>query len=59
MFLGIGRSGWVVLLMFVSLVNLVLLLLLTVVPWQKSANPYGEPAVFLQRLRRIGSAQLD
>jgi len=55
----IGRSGWAVLLMFVPLVNLVALLLLTVVPGQKSANPYGEPAVFLQRLRRIGSAQPD
>jgi len=34
----IGRSGWAVLLMFVPLVNFVALLLLTVVPGQKSAT---------------------
>jgi uncharacterized membrane protein YhaH (DUF805 family) len=54
----IGRSGLAVLLIFVPLVNLVALLLLIVVPGQNSANPYGEPTVFLQRLRKIGHGQV-
>jgi uncharacterized membrane protein YhaH (DUF805 family) len=50
----IGRSGLAVLFMFVPLVNLAALLFSVIVPGQKSANPYGEPTVFLERLRKIG-----
>ena len=49
----IGWSGWAVLLMFVPLVNLVALLLLVVVPGQKQPNPYSEPPIFFQRMRKL------
>ncbi len=52
-FHDIGWSGWAVLLMFVPLVNLVAFLLLLVAPGQKRPNLYGEPTVFLQRLRKL------
>jgi uncharacterized membrane protein YhaH (DUF805 family) len=54
----IGKTGLAVLLMFVPLVNLVALLLLMIVPGQKSANAYGEPAGFLHRLQKTGNSQV-
>jgi uncharacterized membrane protein YhaH (DUF805 family) len=52
-FHDIGWSGWAVLLMFVPLVDVVVLLLLLVVPGQTRPNLYGEPAIFLQRFRKL------
>jgi uncharacterized membrane protein YhaH (DUF805 family) len=52
-FHDIGWSGWAVLLMFVPLVDIVALLLLVVVPGQKLPNIYGEPPMFLKRLRGL------
>jgi uncharacterized membrane protein YhaH (DUF805 family) len=49
----IGWSGRAVLLMFVPLVNVLALLLLLVMPGQKQPNRYGEPPIFLQRLRKL------
>jgi uncharacterized membrane protein YhaH (DUF805 family) len=54
----IGWPGWALILMFVPFVNVLALFLLVIVPGQKSANAYGEPTVFLQRLRKIGSSQV-
>jgi uncharacterized membrane protein YhaH (DUF805 family) len=51
-FHDIGWSGRALLLMFVPLVNVVAFLLLLVVPGQKQPNQYGEPTIFLQRLRK-------
>jgi len=52
-FHDIGWSGWAVLLTFVPLVNLVAFLLLLIAPGQKRPNRYGEPTIFLQRLRKL------
>jgi uncharacterized membrane protein YhaH (DUF805 family) len=52
-FHDIGWSGWAVLLTFVPLVNLVAFLLLLVAPEQKRPNLYGDPAIFLQWLRKL------
>lgn len=49
----IGWPGWALVLLFVPLVDVLALLLLFVVPGQKTANAFGEPTVFLQRLRKI------
>lgn len=49
----IGWSAWALLLMFVPLVDLIALLLLIVVPGKKDSNRYGEPPLFLQRLRKL------
>jgi len=57
-FHDIGWPGWGLLLMFVPLVNVLAVLFLATVPGQKGANPYGEPTVFPQRLRKIGSGQV-
>ena len=54
----IGWPGWTLILMFVPFVNVLALLFLVIVPGQKRANAYGEPPVFLQRLRKIGSSQV-
>lgn len=51
-FHDIGWSGRALIIMFVPLVNVLALLFLLVAPGQKSANSYGEPSIFLQRLRR-------
>lgn len=48
----IGWPGWALVLMFVPLVDVLALLFLFVVPGEKRANAYGEPPVFLQRLRK-------
>lgn len=52
-FHDMGWSGWAILLTFVPLVNLAAFLLLLVAPGQKRPNPYGEPTIFLQRLRKL------
>jgi len=52
-FHDMGWSGWAVLLTFVPLVNLAAFLLLLVAPGQKRPNSYGEPTIFLQRLRKV------
>jgi uncharacterized membrane protein YhaH (DUF805 family) len=52
-FHDIGWSGRAVLLMFVPLVNVLAFLLLLVMPGQKPPNRYGEPTIFLQRLRKL------
>lgn len=54
----IGWPGWAIILMFVPFVDVLALLFLVIVPGQKKANAYGEPTVFLQRLRKIGSSQV-
>jgi len=54
----IGWPGWTLILMFVPFMNVLALLFLVIVPGQKRANRYGEPTVFLQRLRKIGSSQV-
>jgi uncharacterized membrane protein YhaH (DUF805 family) len=54
-FHDIGWAGWTLVLMFVPFVNVLALLFLAIVPGQKGTNAYGEPTVFLQRLRKIGS----
>jgi uncharacterized membrane protein YhaH (DUF805 family) len=51
-FHDIGWSGWAVLLMFVPLVDILALMVLLVMPGQKQPNAYGEPPIFLGRLRR-------
>jgi uncharacterized membrane protein YhaH (DUF805 family) len=50
-FHDIGWSGHAVLLMFVPLLNVVAFLLLLVVPGHKRPNRYGDPTIFLQRIR--------
>jgi uncharacterized membrane protein YhaH (DUF805 family) len=52
-FHDIGWSGHAVLLMFIPLVNVGVFLLLLFVPGQKRSNRYGEPTIFLQRLRKL------
>lgn len=52
-FHDIGWPGWAVLIMAVPLVDLVALLFLILVPGHKQANVYGEPPIFLQRLRKL------
>jgi len=52
-FHDIGWPGWAVLVIAVPLVDLLALLFLMVAPGQKQANLYGEPPIFLQRLRRL------
>jgi uncharacterized membrane protein YhaH (DUF805 family) len=52
-FHDIGWSGRAVLVMFVPLVNVMAFLFLLVMPGQKLPNPYGEPTIFLQRLRKL------
>jgi uncharacterized membrane protein YhaH (DUF805 family) len=49
----IGWPGWGLLLMFLPWVNVLTVFFLAIAPGQKSANPYGEPTVFLQRLRKV------
>ncbi len=52
-FHDIGWSGRAVLLMFVPLINLLTLLLLLFWPGEKRPNEYGDPPLFLLRLRRL------
>ena len=54
-FHDIGWPGSALILMFVPLVNILALLFLLIVPGRKGGNAYGEPAIFLQRFRRIGN----
>jgi uncharacterized membrane protein YhaH (DUF805 family) len=49
----LGWSGWTVLLLLVPLVDILAFLLLPLVPGQKSRNAFGDPPLFLQRLRRL------
>ena len=49
----IGWSGWIALLVFVPLVNLLMILALVVIPGQKGPNTFGEPPIFFRRFRRI------
>ena len=48
----LGWPGWVVLLAFVPLVDIVFFLVLLTVPGQKKTNAYGEPPIFLERWRK-------
>ncbi len=52
-FHGIGWSGRAVLLMFIPLINLLTLLLLLFWPGERRPNEYGDPPLFLLRLRRL------
>ena len=52
-FHDIGWPGWAVFVMAVPLVDLIALLFLTLAPGQRQANVYGEPPIFLQRLRKL------
>ena len=52
-FHDIGWPGWAVLVIAVPLVDLLALLFLMLAPGQKQANLYGEPPIFLQRLRKL------
>jgi uncharacterized membrane protein YhaH (DUF805 family) len=49
----LGWSGWVVLLLFVPLVDVLAFLLLLLAPGQKTTNAFGDPPMFLRRLRRL------
>jgi uncharacterized membrane protein YhaH (DUF805 family) len=49
----LGCPGWTVLLAFVPLVNTIVFLLLLLAPGQKRNNPYGQPPIFLRRLRKL------
>jgi uncharacterized membrane protein YhaH (DUF805 family) len=51
-FHDLGWPGWLVLLLFVPLVDIVVFLFLLLMPGQKTPNPYGELPTFLQQLRR-------
>ena len=52
-FHDLGWPTWVAVgVMFVPLLNVVAILVALLVPGQKHANRYGEPPVFLQRLRK-------
>ena len=48
----LGWPGWVVLLAFVPLVDVLFFLVLLTVPGQKKTNAYGEPPMFLERWRK-------
>jgi uncharacterized membrane protein YhaH (DUF805 family) len=50
-FHDLGWTGWAALLAFVPIVDLVVFLFLLFVPGQKAQNPYGDPPMFLQRVR--------
>lgn len=50
-FHDLGWSRWAVLLAFVPIVDIVVFLFLVLVPGQKAQNRYGEPPMFLQRVR--------
>jgi uncharacterized membrane protein YhaH (DUF805 family) len=52
-FHDIGWSGRTVLVAFVPLLDVVALLFLLVMPGQQQPNRYGEPTIFLQRLRKL------
>lgn len=52
-FHDLGWPALAVALLFVPLVNLMALLLLLVVPGQKDPNRFGDPPIFLQRLRKL------
>jgi uncharacterized membrane protein YhaH (DUF805 family) len=47
----LGRSGWMVLLLFVPLVDILAFLILLFVPGQRDRNDFGEPPIFLRQLR--------
>ena len=55
-FHDLGWSGRWVLLTFVPLVDIVVFLFLLLAPGQKARNSFGEPPVFLQRLRNVRKA---
>lgn len=55
-FHDIGWPGWAVLVMAVPLVDLIALLFLILAPGHKQANVYGEPPIFLQRLRKLAQS---
>lgn len=55
-FHDIGWPGWAVLVIAVPLLDLVALLFLMLAPGQKHANVYGEPPIFLQRLRNLAKS---
>ena len=48
----LGWAGWVVVLAFIPLVDIVLFLVLFIAPGQKTCNAYGEPPMFLGRWRK-------
>jgi uncharacterized membrane protein YhaH (DUF805 family) len=48
----LGWPGWVVLLAFVPLVDILFFLALLTVPGQKKTNAYGAPPMFLERWRK-------
>jgi uncharacterized membrane protein YhaH (DUF805 family) len=56
-FHDIGWSGRAVLLMFVPLINLLILLFLLFWPGKTRVNEYGDPPLFLERLRRLVAAR--
>jgi uncharacterized membrane protein YhaH (DUF805 family) len=52
-FHDLGWSGWAMLLTFVPLVGILAISFLFLAPGKKAANKYGEPPIFLQRLRKL------
>jgi uncharacterized membrane protein YhaH (DUF805 family) len=52
-FHDMGRPGWSALLLFVPLIGVIAFVLLLAIPGQKGPNRFGEPSVFLQRLRKV------
>jgi uncharacterized membrane protein YhaH (DUF805 family) len=52
-FHDLGWAGWAILLMFIPLVDILVFLFLLLAPGQKTRNLYGEPPIFLQRLRKV------
>ena len=51
-FHDLGWPGWVVVLTFVPLADIVMFLILLFMPGQKMSNAYGEPSRFFQRWRK-------
>ncbi len=52
-FHDLGWAGWAILLMFIPLVDILVFLFLLLAPGEKTRNLYGEPPIFLQRLRKL------
>jgi hypothetical protein len=46
-------AGWAIPLMFIPLVDVIAFLFLLLAPGQKARNVYGDPPIFLQRLRKL------
>jgi uncharacterized membrane protein YhaH (DUF805 family) len=51
-FHDLGWPGWLVLLLFVPLLDIAVFLFLLFMPGERTPNSYGEPLVFLRRLRK-------